>query len=131
MEYTNYLSKVLDKGSVSTGLWGKAIESLLIMIAPSAPHMAEELWVSIGHPYSIHSQRWPKWDKKLAVDEEVILVVQINGKVRDKLVVSVSITEREAKELALAQERIKTYIEGKSIARTIYVPGKLLNMVLK
>jgi leucyl-tRNA synthetase len=93
--------------------------------------MAEELWVALGHPYSIHNQRWPGWDKELASDEEVTLVIQINGKVREKLVVPVGISEDDAKKSAFADEKIKGYIEGKQVLKTIYVPGKLLNIVVK
>ena len=87
MEFTNLLGKIVEIGSVSKVTWDEAIKNLLILIAPSAPHMAEELWVELGNPYSIHNQLWPKWDKELASDEEVTLVIQINGKVREKLVV--------------------------------------------
>lgn len=131
MEYTNLLGKIVEIGSVSKVIWDEAIKNLLIMIAPSAPHMAEELWVELGHPYSIHNQLWPKWDKELASDEEVTLVIQINGKVREKLVVPVDISEDDARKSAYADEKIKGYIEGKQIVKTIYVPGKLLNIVVK
>ena len=131
MEYSNLLNKVLEAGSVSKATWDEAIKNLLILIAPSAPHMAEELWLGLGLPYSIHKQRWPAWDPELAIDEEVTLVVQINGKVRDKLTVPASITEDEAKKIAFDQERIKSYTSGRDILKIIYVPGKLLNIVLK
>jgi leucyl-tRNA synthetase len=131
MEFTNLLGKIVELGSVSKVIWDEAINDLLILIAPSAPHMAEELWVELGHPYSIHNQLWPKWDKELASDEEVTLVIQINGKVREKLVVPVDISEDDAKKSAFADEKIKGYIEGKQILKTIYVPGKLLNIVVK
>ena len=131
MEYTNMLIKVLEVGNVPAAQWKEAIKILLILMAPSAPHMTEELWVGLGYPYSIHRQAWPVWDKELAADEEVTLVVQVNGKLRDKLTVPVDISEDEAIKLAFAQERIQGYVAGKSVAKTIYVPGKLLNIVLK
>jgi leucyl-tRNA synthetase len=131
MEYTNTLSKILEAGSVTASEWKEAVRTLLILMAPSTPHMAEELWVALGYPYSIHKQPWPVWDKDLAADEEVTLVVQINGKLRDKLTVPVDIGEEEAVKLAFEQDRIKGYTTGKSVVKTIYVPGKLLNIVLK
>jgi leucyl-tRNA synthetase len=131
MEYTNTLSKILEAGSVAVSQWKEAIKILLILMAPSTPHMTEELWVTLGYPYSIHKQHWPAWDKELAADDEVTLVVQINGKLRDKLTVPVDMGEEEAVKLAFAQDRVKGYTEGKSIVKTIYVPGKLLNIVLK
>jgi len=131
MEYTNMLIKVLEARNVPAAQWKEAIKILLILMAPSAPHMTEELWVGLGYPYSIHRQSWPGWDKELAADEEVTLVVQVNGKLRDRLLVPVDISEDEAIKLAFAQERIQGYVAGKSVAKTIYVPGKLLNIVLK
>jgi len=131
MEYTNTLSKVLEAGNIAGAQWKEAIKILLILMAPSTPHMAEELWVELGYPYSIHRQAWPAWDKELAADEEVTLVIQVNGRLRDKLTAPVDISEDEAVKTAFAQERIQGYIAGKSIAKTIYVPGKLLNIVLK
>jgi len=131
MEFTNVLSKALEAGSVSEATWKLAVRNLLIMLAPSAPHMAEELWVSLGYDYSIHNQLWPAWDRELAADEEVTLVVQINGKVRGKLTLPAGINEEEAEKAAFADERIKAQVEGKSIVKQIYVPGKLLNIVVK
>jgi len=131
MEYTNTLSKVLEAGNIAGAQWKEAIKILLILMAPSTPHMAEELWVELGYPYSIHRQAWPAWDKELAADEEVTLVIQVNGRLRDKLTAPVDISEDEVVKTAFAQERIQGYIAGKSIAKTIYVPGKLLNIVLK
>jgi len=131
MEYTNTLSKVLEAGNIAGAQWKEAIKILLLLMAPSTPHMAEELWVELGYPYSIHRQAWPAWDKELAADEEVTLVIQVNGRLRDKLTAPVDISEDEVVKTAFAQERIQGYIAGKSIAKTIYVPGKLLNIVLK
>ncbi len=97
MEFTTYLGKVRDAGNVDREAWDGAIESLLLMIAPPAPHIAEELWSRTGHPYSVHQQSWPEYDDALAAAETFTLVVQVNGKVRDKFDVSVDIAEDEAK----------------------------------
>jgi leucyl-tRNA synthetase len=131
MELSNYLSKVKEIGAVSNSLWQETITYLLLLLAPTAPHLAEELWSRTGHPYSIHNQSWPKWDEKLTREEEVTLVIQINGKLRDKLTVPASVTEAEARELALGRERVKAYTEGKNIANIIYVPGRLVNLVTR
>jgi leucyl-tRNA synthetase len=130
MEFTNYLGKVQEEGTVSNSLWNEAITSLLLLLAPTAPHLAEELWERTGHAYSIHNQPWPKWDEALAKEEEVTLVIQVNGKLRDKITVPVSITEAEAKELALGSERIKAYVKDNKVARIIYVPQRLVNIVV-
>jgi len=131
MEFTNYLGKVQEQGTVSVSLWNEAIADLLLLLAPTAPHLTEELWTRMGHPYSIHNQTWPKWDEELAREEEVTLVIQVNGKLRDKVTVPVSITEAEAKELALSREKIKVYVQDKNIARIIYVPQRLVNIVVR
>jgi len=131
MEYSNLLSRVQENGSIKGTVWVDAVKALLLLLAPSAPHMAEELWQQLGYTYSIHNQSWPKWDRELAADEEITLVIQVNGKLRDKLSVPAGITEEAARLLAFEQHRIKGYIEGKSIAKVIYVPGRLLNIVLK
>ncbi len=131
MEYSNMLTRVQENGSIRSSVWDEAARTLLLLLAPSAPHMTEELWQQLGYKYSIHNQSWPKWDRELAADEETTLVIQVNGKLRDKLSVPVNITEENARKLAFEQERIKGYVEGKSIAKIIYVPGKLLNIVLK
>jgi len=131
MELTNYLGKVKELGTVTPECWEWCRDNLLLLLAPTAPHLAEELWQMIGHDYSIHNQSWPRWDEALAKDEEITLVVQVNGKLRDRITAPPSITEAEAKELALARERVKPYLEGGEIARIIYVPGRLINIVVR
>ncbi len=131
MEFTNYLTRVREEGTVSSSAWKEAIDTLLLLLAPTAPHLAEELWQQRGHEYSIHNQGWPKWDEALAKDEEITLVVQVKGKLRDRIAVPASITEAEAKEKALASRKVKVHLEGKEIAKTIYVPGRLVNLVVK
>jgi leucyl-tRNA synthetase len=131
MEYTNYLTKVKEEGVISQAAWKEAIDSLLLLLAPTAPHLTEELWQRTGHEYSIHNQSWPKWDEELARDEEITLVVQVNGKLRDRIAVPVSIGEDEAKEKALDSPKVKNHIEGKKIIKVIYVPGRLVNIVVK
>jgi len=130
MEFSNYLSKVKESGVVSGSLWGGAISYFLLLLAPTAPHLAEELWERTGHPYSIHNQPWPEYDEELVKEEEITLVIQVNGKLRDKVLVPASISEVEAKELALGRERVKAYIDGKKLTRVIYVPKRVVNIVV-
>jgi leucyl-tRNA synthetase len=131
MELTNYLHKVKESSNVSKEQWQKSIEALVIMIAPTAPHMAEELWHRIGHTDSVHNQQWPQWDEALAKEDEITLVLQINGKLRDRPTVPASITEEEAKKMALASEKVQPFLQGKTVVNVIYVPGKLVNIVVK
>ena len=131
MEFTNYLSKMQESGSVTVLLWQQAITYLLLLLAPTAPHLAEELWAKTGHPYSIHNRPWPEWDEELVKEEKITLVIEVNGKLRDRLLVPVSISETEARELALGQGKVKAHIEGRKISRVIYVPGRVVNIVTK
>jgi leucyl-tRNA synthetase len=131
MEYTNYLIKVKEAGSVAKNIWDESIKALILLLAPSTPHLAEELWQQTGREYSVHNQAWPEWDEELAREEEITLVVQVNGKIRDKVVVPVSISEDEAKEMAAQQPKARIYLEGKDIVKVVYVPGKLVNFVVR
>jgi len=131
MEFTNYLNRVKEEGAVNASAWEEAIDTLLLLLAPTAPHLAEELWQQRGHRYSIHNQSWPRWDEALAKEEEITLVVQVNGKLRDRITVPASITEAEAKERALGSQKVKVHLKDKEIVKTIYVPGRLVNLVVK
>jgi len=131
MEFNNYLIKAKETPVVKTPAWEEAIETLLLLLAPSCPHIAEELWARTGRPYSIHQQAWPVWDPDLAAEEVFTLVVQVNGKVRDRLEVPVDIGEEEAKELALASDGARRHLKGLEVKRVIYVPGRLVNIVAK
>jgi len=131
MELTNYLSRVQEAKNVSDSLWQETLSCLLLLLAPTAPHLAEELWVKTGHPYSIHNQSWPEFDPELAEEEEITLPIEINGRLRDKLVVPAAITEDEAKKLVLSRERVRAYTNGKKIDKIIYVPGRVINIVVK
>jgi len=106
------------------------IKRFLILLSPFAPHFTEELWQKLGHSKSIFEEKWPKYDLKLVKEERIILVVQINGRVRDKLEVEADISEKEAKELAISREKIKNWISGKKIKKVIFVSGKLINIVV-
>ncbi|MBA7668931.1 Leucine--tRNA ligase [subsurface metagenome] len=131
MEFTNYLAKVRETGVVIDSAWEESVDSLLLLLAPTAPHLAEELWQRTGHEYSIHNQSWPQWDEGLAKDEEITLVIQVNGKLRDRIAVPASVTEAEARQLAQESQRVKAHTEGKELLKTIYVPGRLVNLVVR
>jgi len=131
MEFTNTLMAAKDTAVYGTAAWNEAIEALLLMLAPACPHIAEELWVSTGHPYSVHQQPWPTFDPALAAEEVITLVVQINGKVRDKIEVPARIGEEEAKRLALSSERAAKWLAGKQVTNVLYVPGKLVSIAIR
>ena len=129
MKMTNSMSEAWEEGDVDGETWRGAVDNLLLMVAPLAPHISEELWERVGNPYSVHTQGWPSWDPGLAADEVITLVVQVNGKVRDKIEAPADITEDAARQMALASSRVLAHTEGKKVARVIYVPGRLVNVV--
>ena len=130
MELVNHLSKVWAEASVDPDTWRECIEKFLLMLAPIAPHISEEMWERTGHAYSIHQQSFPEWDESLAADETITLVVQVNGKVRDRIEVPANIDESTANELALSSSKVQPYTEGKVVDKAIYVPGRLVNVVV-
>lgn len=124
MELTNELSRAEE-------LSPEAINALLLMLAPFAPYMTEELWSKLGNKESIHRKPWPTHDPALAKEEELTIVVQVNGKIRDTILVSADASDEEIKQKALANEKAKKFIAGKNIIKTIVVPKKLVNIVVK
>ena len=124
MEFTNLCREKKDEVSKDT------IEKLLIILSPFAPHICEELWSQLGHKESICKEKWPKFDKKLIKDERVTMIIQINGKMRDKMEVDSEISEEEAKKLAISLEKVNNWIAGREIKKVVFVKGKLLNIVI-
>lgn len=109
----------------------EAIEKMLLILAPFVPHITEELWERIGKTGSIHEQRWPDYDEDALEVDEIEIVVQINGKVKGKLIVPVDASNEEILNTAKEDSKIKSLIEGKTIVKEIVVPGKLVNIVVK
>jgi len=106
------------------------IERLLILLSPFAPHISEELWQKLGHKKSIFLEKWPKYDSEFTKEEIITLIIQVNGKIRDKIEVEADISEEEAKKLALSRKIVQKWIEEKEIKKVIFVPGKLINIVV-
>lgn len=132
MELVNeiYGSEVKDReDEVSKGLMKEAIETIVILLSPFVPHFAEELWRTLGNQASILKRPWPEHDPVAVQEDEVLIVVQVNGKLRDRITVPASYGEEEIKSWALRSERIQRLVEGKSIKRVILVPRKLVNIV--
>ncbi len=129
MELMNEMAK-LKADTYGSPAWDEACEIYVKMLAPVAPHMTEEMWQEMGKPYSIHTQSWPKVDEAAAKDEEITLVVQVNGKVRDRIQVPVDVSDTDAKEKALSSELIQKSLEGKPPRQVIYVKGRLVNIVI-
>jgi len=130
MEFTNALQKAKEMPVYGTDAWEEAVETLLLLMAPCCPHVAEELWACTGRPYSIHQQSWPEFDPDLAAEEMITLVVQVNGKLRARLEMPADVTEEAAQEAALADDNVQRHVAGKEIRKVIYVPGRLVNVVV-
>ena len=108
----------------------EATDILVHVLAPFVPHLAEELWAALGHEASVHLETWPQYDESALVQDEVEMVVQINGKVREHITVDVALSREEVAEQALADERVQALIAGKTVRKTIVVPKKLINFVV-
>ena len=124
MIYSNELAKL---PSVPPSLW----EPLVIMVSAYAPHLGEELWEKLGHAESVSKAAWPKYDESLTKDDTHTIVVQVNGKIRDKFTAAAGTSKEELEKTALALPGVKKWLEGENIVKIITVPGKLVNIVVK
>ncbi|SKC64714.1 leucine--tRNA ligase [Maledivibacter halophilus] len=133
MELVNevYKYKENDKEKINQNLTTKALETILVLLCPFAPHITEELWNKIGKRTSIHDEKWPKYDNKALLKEEIEIVIQVNGKVRDRSKVSKNTSKDQLEKIALNNKKVKSFIDGKQIVKVICVPGKLVNIVAK
>ncbi|MDD4803284.1 MAG: class I tRNA ligase family protein, partial [Syntrophomonas sp.] len=109
----------------------EAINTLIILLSPFAPHICEEMWHICGHADSICMQSWPQWDEAALLQDEVEIAIQVSGKVRDRLTVPTGISRENLEKMALAQPKIQELINGKRIIKIIVVPGKLVNIVIQ
>ncbi len=130
MEYTNTLSKA-KSAHYGSPLWDEAISNLLLLVAPVAPHIAEELWAFLGKPYSIHQQAWPAWDPAMLVEDEIEIPVQINGKMRGRVTVPADAGEDAIKAAALADANVQRHLEGQQVLKVIVPNKKLVSIVAK
>ncbi len=112
------------------GIEKEDFESFLKIIAPFTPHLAEELWRELGHKKSISSEEWPKYDKELIKEDKINLIIQINGRVRDAIEVELGVLEEKAKEIALSRGKIQNWTKGQKVKKVIFIPGKLINIVI-
>jgi leucyl-tRNA synthetase len=131
MEFTNFLNERQRLGRWHTATFHQALDQLMALLAPAAPHIADELWRLTGHSGSVHNQPWPTWEEELAREEIAQVAVQINGKLRAVIDISPDAIQEQVEALALAHPKVQRHLEGREIARVIYVPGKILNIVGK
>ena len=128
MEHQNFLHD--HWAATPPDLRRQALGATALLLAPLAPHLAEELWERVGGAFSVHNQLWPQWDAEMIRPRLITLIVQVNGKVRDKLEALPDVSEADARVLALCSEKVQSSLVGKSVRQVIYVPGKLINVVI-
>jgi len=130
MELTNAVYGILPLREEAREVFQEAVEAILALLSPFVPHITEELWHQIGKMSYLLEESWPGYDHEAAKEEEITIVVQVNGKLRDRLTLPADVQEEQVKETAIAQEKVRKYLEGKAIRKVIYVPKKLLNIVV-
>jgi len=123
MELLNEMARAKASGAYGTAEWNETVDIYLRMLSPVAPHISEELWSILGKPYSIHLQKWAEVDEAATKVDEITLVVQVNGKVRERISVPADIGAEDAKKAALESEVTKKFLAGKTPKQVIYVPG--------
>lgn len=133
MECVNEFIRIKGKLPVekSSEAWRVAIENLIILLAPFAPHLSEEIWEQFGYRESTFNSAWPAYNKDLIKEETALIPIQVDGKIRDEILIDLGSSEETVKKLAFESEKAKNYTEGKEIVKTIYIPGKLLSIVTR
>lgn len=133
-DMTTYKQEVIDKDNISSEskkIWREVLEKTILLIAPFAPHVADELWAYLGNKTFTFEEEWPKYDEELTKDHTFNLVIQVNGKVRDMVSAQIGISKDDAEKLAFESEKAKKFIDGKEVVKVIVVPNKLVNVVVK
>ena len=131
MEFANELGERYRAGTWQTRTWDEAIRTLLVLLAPAAPHVTAELWERIGQPGSVHEQPWPTWDEALVRDEQVTVVVQVDGKVRDRLELPAAAAEEDVQAAAQASERVQRWVPDWESVQWRYIPGRIVSLNTK
>ena len=133
-DMTTYKQNVIDKNDTSSEsqkIWHEVLEKVILLIAPFAPHIADELWSDLGNTTLTFEEEWPTFDEKLTVENNFNLVLQVNGKVRDMIPAQIGISKDDAEKLAFSSEKVQKFIDGKEVVKVIVVPNKLVNIVVK
>ena len=130
MELVNGLYQYREVAGYNKAVMAEAVDTLVLLLAPFIPHVTEELWQDLGHGESVHKQKWPVVDEAALVADEVTVIVQVNGKVRDKILMPVNLDKAETEKMVLAQPKIAEILTGKEVKKVVVVPNKLVNVVL-
>ncbi|HSM50408.1 MAG TPA: class I tRNA ligase family protein, partial [Thermoanaerobaculia bacterium] len=129
MEFINVLSRAVEERSASKLACEQALETLVQLLHPFAPHLTEELWERRGHAESLLESDWPVWDESRLRRARLTVVVQVDGKLRDRLEVDADASERDHREAALASPKVREHLGEREVARVVVVPGRLVNVV--
>ncbi len=130
MELVNGLYQYREVADYNKAVMAEAVDTLVLLLAPFIPHVTEELWQDLGHGESVHKQKWPVVDEAALVADEVTVIVQVNGKVRDKILMPVNLDKAETEKMVLAQPKIAEILTGKEVKKVVVVPNKLVNVVV-
>jgi leucyl-tRNA synthetase len=133
MELVNQIYQNLEGSRTDPHFWPvmrEAVENMVLLVSPIVPHIAEELWKALGHEGSVITETWPKWTQEALVAEEVLIVVQVNGKLRSRVMIPPDASREETERAALNDPRIQEFIAGAPIKKVVVVPNKLINVVI-
>jgi len=130
MELMNTLAKFNDVTTQGRAVMQEALEKVVLMLSPIVPHACHALWHELGHASAVIDQSWPEVDASALQQDTLEIVVQVNGKLRGRVVISAQATEDQARSIALADDNVKRWVEDKPVRKFIYVPGKLINVVV-
>ena len=131
MELVNEMYRYKEGSDINEGLLNKAMQCLIIILSPFTPHICEEMWRHIGKTDSLVTVSWPEYDEAALVKDEVEIVIQVNGKLKDKLNVANNLDRAALEKVAMESEKIQALLEGKTVVKVVAVPNKLLNIVVK
>lgn len=126
----NALQKAPLDDANDHALMQEALDAIVVMLSPITPHVCDRLWAALGHDSDINFEAWPQVDESALVEDEKLVVVQVNGKVRTKITVPADADQAQVEQTALAEENVQRFTEGKTVRKIIYVPGKIFNIVV-
>lgn len=131
MELVNEMYKYKQSAAINMPLFDQAVEKLVLILNPFVPHVTEEMWSALGHEDRLYNAQWPSFDESALVLDEVEIIVQVNGKLKDKIVMANDSKKEMIEEKAKECDKVKEALEGKTIVKTIVVPNKLINFVAR
>jgi leucyl-tRNA synthetase len=129
MELLNHLQRAAKTSEQDLAVMREGIDAIVLLLAPIAPHICHVMWKDLGHKNQVETAPWPLAEADAMVEDEKLIIVQVNGKVRAKMTVAADVTKEQVEKMGLAEQNVQQHIEGKTIRKVIYIPGRLLNIV--